>query len=273
VLHVPGLHVVGLAEAAVVVDPDLGDDEDGDAARPRRIAFDPCQDGMDDVRGQIMVAGGDEALRSGNEKFAVGEAFRRGLQGTHVAPRARFGQAHGPAPFPGVHLVHILVFQLFRTETFDKAAGAQGEPRIDDKGKVGRREQLTAGVGHNHRGTLTAHFGGLDRGHPTALAKLLVGVMEAFGDSHLAVLVYVACLFVAFRIGGDDDVERHLFRLVHHHQHVVLRKILVELRFEQLLDAQLLEEKELLIPCVYQRIAHKIPPSRSVRWSGNFYSG
>jgi len=203
-----------------------------------------------------MVAGGDEALRSGNEKFAVGEAFRRGLQGTHVAPRARFGQAHGPAPFPGVHLVHILVFQLFRTETFDKAAGAQGEPRIHDKGKVGRREQLTAGVGHNHRGTLTAHFGGLDRGHPTALAKLLVGVMEAFGDSHLAVLVYVACLFVAFRIGGDDDVERHLFRLVAHHLDDVLRVIGELLLLKQLLNPDLLVEDKRLIPHVHQSVTH-----------------
>jgi len=126
VLHVPGLDVVRLAEAAVVVDLVLGNDEDGDAARPRRIAFDPRQNGMDDVRGQIMIARGDEALRPRDEELAVGKALRRGLQGADVAARTGFGEAHRPAPFPGVHLIHILVFQLFRTETFDQATGAQG---------------------------------------------------------------------------------------------------------------------------------------------------
>ncbi len=64
VLDVAGMDVVEFAEAAVGVHPVLGNDEDGDAARAGRISFDPGQDRMDDVFGEIMIPAGDEAFRS-----------------------------------------------------------------------------------------------------------------------------------------------------------------------------------------------------------------
>ena len=272
VLDVPRLDVVELAQRAVILEAVLGNDEDGDAGGAGRIAFNPGQDRVNDVRGQVVVSAGDEAFGPGDQEFAVGKPLRRCPKGADVAARARLGEAHRAAPLAGEHFVHVFVLQLLRPVMQDQSRRAVGQSGIHQEGEVGGIAGLQVCRHHGEGQPLAADIGRLNLRQPSGFAVLLEGVVIALGHAHLAALEGAAFL-VPNLIGRQDDVERHLFRLVHHHQHVVLRKILVELRFEQLLDAQLLEEKELLIPCVYQRIAHKIPPSRSVRWSGNFYSG
>ena len=63
---IAALHVVGFSQFALFIDADLGNHKDGDALRSFRIAFDAGQHRVDDILGQVMVAGGNEALGAGD---------------------------------------------------------------------------------------------------------------------------------------------------------------------------------------------------------------
>jgi hypothetical protein len=80
--------------------------------------------------------------------------------------------------------------------------------------------------------------------------------MVALGDSDFAILEGASLLVTHF-VSRKNDVQGHLLRFVHHHQHVVLGEILERFCFEQLFNAELFEKEKMLISRVYQQITHK----------------
>ena len=56
---------------AVLIDPDLGDDENGDAFGPRRRPLDACQHRVDDILSEVVFAIGDVNFAAGDGIGAV----------------------------------------------------------------------------------------------------------------------------------------------------------------------------------------------------------
>ncbi|MBU2028140.1 MAG: hypothetical protein KJ814_11070 [Proteobacteria bacterium] len=108
---------------------------------------------------------------------------------------------------------------------------------------------------------LAADLDRLYRGEPASLNVLLERFVITLRDGYLSVLE-CAPFLIARGIGGKDHIEGHLLRFIHHHQSVILGKILEYFRLEQLFDTQLLEKKEHLISRIHQQVTHtKTPPS------------
>ena len=66
-------------------------------------AHGPGQHQVDDVLGQVVLGGGDEALDALDVPGAVGLGNRPGPSGADVGARVRLGQHHGGAPLPLDH--------------------------------------------------------------------------------------------------------------------------------------------------------------------------
>ena len=141
---VAALHVVRFTQFALLIDADLGNDENGNALGAGGIAFDPGQDRVNDVLGQVMVAGGNEAFGTGDGVSAVGVLFGCGLEDTHVGTRARLGQAHGAGPYAGVHLLQNDIAQGVLEEIFHQTRCAVGQTGIHEKGLVGAARNILA---------------------------------------------------------------------------------------------------------------------------------
>jgi len=250
VLDAAGLHVIEFAERAVVVDPVLGDDENRNALGPGGIAFDPGQDGVNDVRGQVMIAGGNEALGSGDQEFSVGKSLGRCSQGAHIRARARLRQAHGAGPFAGEKFNHILLLLLLGAIGVDEARRAVGEAGIHRECVAGGAEKLHVGKADRSGNALAADVRRIHGVDPAAFAKLFVGFPVALGHRHFPVFE-VTAFFVAFFERRGNHVDGQLFGLVHDHQQILFGKILERFRFEQLLDAELFKKHKMLITCVH----------------------
>ena len=97
-------HRVAVAETGVGVDQELGHNEQADALDPVRAARNLGQHQMDDVFGQVVLAGGDEDLGAGDTIGSVRLRFGPGAQQTQVGAAVRFGQVHGAGPLAGDHL-------------------------------------------------------------------------------------------------------------------------------------------------------------------------
>ena len=69
-------HAVARAERAVGVDEELRHDEERDALGARGRALDAGEHQMDDVLGEVMLAGRDEDLGAGDRIGAVAIAAR-----------------------------------------------------------------------------------------------------------------------------------------------------------------------------------------------------
>ena len=66
-----------------------------------RRAFDAGQHQMDDVLGQIVLAGGDPDLGAGDLVAAVGLRHGVGAHQAEIGAALRLGQVHGAGPLAG----------------------------------------------------------------------------------------------------------------------------------------------------------------------------
>ena len=71
------------------------------------LTFDPfwtarnfCQDQMDDILSQIMLATGDPYLGASDGIATISLRLRLGADQTKIGTTLRLGQIHGPGPFP-----------------------------------------------------------------------------------------------------------------------------------------------------------------------------
>ena len=90
--------VVALADAAVVVDEELGHDEARDAPCSGWAVGGAGQHQVDDVVSQFVFAERDEDLGTEDAVGAVVAGFGPRGDGPHVGTRLGFGEVHGAGP-------------------------------------------------------------------------------------------------------------------------------------------------------------------------------
>ena len=90
--------VVGDRGIALRVETELRHDEARNTLGPERIAYDPRQDDMHHLGNHVVLARGDEDLRSLDLVAIARDRSRLGQERAHVRAGAGLGQRHGPLP-------------------------------------------------------------------------------------------------------------------------------------------------------------------------------
>src|ERR1700692_3473632 len=95
--------VVARAEAAIWIDQEFRRDEKRNPARPLRRVGQSGEDEMDDVLRDVVLAPGDEYLRSRQAIVVAVRLCPRSHRG-EVGACLRLGQVHGSSPLASDHL-------------------------------------------------------------------------------------------------------------------------------------------------------------------------
>ena len=113
VLNAGSGYIIPCTHGTILINPELGNNQAGDAGSARLGIGVLGQHEMDNIIHSVPIAGGDEALLA----FYLPQA--RGIGGEALGRYcadfgacARFGQAHGAAPFTRVHLGQEAFLQL-----------------------------------------------------------------------------------------------------------------------------------------------------------------
>ncbi len=237
VLDRAAAHAVARARGAVLLDLVFGHDEEADAVDARRRAGDARQHEMDDVVGEVVLAGGDEDLGAGNLVGAVAGRLRSGADLPEIGAALRLGQAHGAAPGAVDQARQEFPLLLGAAVAADGAIGAARQARIHAEGHVGRGHHLLDEEIERVRQPLPAVIGiGGERG-PAALAEQRVGRLEALGRAHRAVLVGAA-LLVAAAVQREEHFLGDLGAFLEHRLEHVGRRLLVSRQLRQLADIE-----------------------------------
>ena len=130
----------------------------------------------------------DEDLDAADPVAAIRLGHGAGAQHAEVGAAMRLGQAHGAGPGAVHHLGKIGVFQLVAWRAGDRLAGAMRQPRIQTEGEVGGARHLLEPACSALSGRPWPPYSRISgkRG-PAALAKRVVGFLEALGRAHDAV--------------------------------------------------------------------------------------
>ena len=196
---------VALAEAAVVVDQHLGHHEQRNALRTVGRARRLGQHEMNDIVGEVVLAGRDEDLGAGDRIGAVRLRLRLGADQAEVGAALRLGEVHRAAPFARHHLgdVHLLLLgAALGDQRGDRAMGKAG---VHGEGHVRRDHIFLEGDRDDVRHALPAIFGRIAERRPAALDILVVRLLEAGRRGDAAVLVAGA----AFEIARLVEREQH----------------------------------------------------------------
>ena len=161
---------------------------------------------MDDVVGQIVLAGRDENLLSGNRVGAVALRDRLRLDEPEIGAAVRFGQVHRAGPFadrePG-QVARLQTLIGVRRQRGDRAAG---EAWIHREGDIGGALVFAEQRAHES-GQALAAIGRIAReAHPSAVDQRLIGLSEALGGRYAAVVAALATLDVADAVERLDDL-------------------------------------------------------------------
>jgi hypothetical protein len=257
-----GEDVVGLTERAIGVDPDLGNDEKGEALGTGGGFRCPGEHQVDDVVDQIVVAAGNEDLLSGNGIRAVVlfDSLCRGR--AYIRTGLGLGQAHGSGPLPGVEFLHVEGLLLVRSESLDHRTRASGEHEGQGKRHIGSVEELvdrrTNRIGQPH----ASEFRARKEAEPATLADGLVNGLEGLRQGDLAVVVFGSDAVSVF-VAGPHLFLSDLEGLVEHHLDIFGIPIGEFFRFEHLVEPEPVEELELDIAQIYS-VIHDWPPW--IRW-------
>ena len=158
---------------------------------------------MDDVLGEIVLAGGDEDLGARDLVAAVGLLDGLGAQQTEIGAALRLGEVHGAGPLSRHHLrhEHLLLFGL--AVHHQRRRRAHGEARHTSKTPCWPSIWNSATVcDQRHRQALPAIFRRRRQAEPAAFGHLLEGLLETFGGGDPAVVMAGAALEIA------DPIER-----------------------------------------------------------------
>jgi hypothetical protein len=98
---------VALADRAVGIHLELGHHEQRDALAAGRCVRQAGQHQVDDVGGQVVLAGADEDLLAGELVAAVGLRFGLAAQQAQVGAAVRLGQAHRAGPLAAGQLGQV----------------------------------------------------------------------------------------------------------------------------------------------------------------------
>ena len=160
---------VALAEPAVGLRQELRHDEERDALDPCRGAGDARQHQVDDVLGQVVLAGGDEDLLPGDAVAAVALRLGAGAQQPEVGAAVRLGQVHRARPRAGDELRQVRRLLLRRAVRVDGVVGAVRQAPVHVERHVGGGVHLADGGVQHVRHALAAEVGVEVEPDPAAL--------------------------------------------------------------------------------------------------------
>ena len=207
---------VALAERAVVVDDELGDDEERDAldAVGRIGSF--REDEVDDIVGQVMLARRDEDFRARHRIAAVAIGHRAGTDQAKVGAAVRFGQVHRPAPFARYHPGDIGRLLLVRPLDEDRRGRALRQPGVHGERLIGGVAIFLDRETDHVRQSLSAEFFGCGEQTPARFAIRLIRFLEALRRRHRPVVVARAAFEVARLVDREQHFLAELPRLGQH---------------------------------------------------------
>ncbi len=242
VLEADAAHVVALAELAIGIDQELWHEEERDAARARRRIGQAGQHEMDDVRGHVVLAIGDEDFLPG-DAVAVAVAHGARAQCADIRARLRLGQVHRAGPFAGDELGQINLLLLLRAVRVERLDGPNIEQRAKREAHIRRVPHLEHGGGERHGQALAAMLGREGERVPAALDVFGVSLLEAVGGAHDAVLE-PARLPVADAVERRQHAAGELARLFQHGVHHIRARLLAARQPRDLVDAGDLGQRE-----------------------------
>ena len=181
----------------------LRHDEQRDAARALRRAFDARQHEMDDVLGEVVLAGRDEDLGAGDLVAAVGLLHRLGAQQARGPCRnaARSGSSCRSSRRRSSSADRLPSARPSRARCSAAIAPCVSPGYIAKAMLAEHRNSLTICV-MTHRQALAAEFRRRRDADPAAFDDLLEGVLETRRRGHAAVALALAAFLVA------DAIER-----------------------------------------------------------------
>ncbi|MNF49427.1 hypothetical protein D3C84_306980 [compost metagenome] len=197
-------HVVALAEAAIVVDQELGHDEQRNALHPGRRVRQLGQHHVHDVFRQRMIATRDENLVA---LEAIGAVRRRFCAGTNIRQRRAcvgFGQGHGAEEAAIDHRLQEAALLLFSAEALDQVRRAHGQERIRRRSRVGRLKVREAGLGQQRR---KLHAASVETARGVEEAGFEEGIYRRFhfrNQNRLTVLVAWLVLVALAVVRGEE---------------------------------------------------------------------
>ena len=200
---------IARARRVVVVDDELGHDEQRHALDAIGAAGDLGQHQVDDVVGHVVIAGRDKDLLAGDLVRPVVLRFRLGAHQAQIRAAMRFGQVHGAGPFAGDHLGQEGLLLLVRAMGVDGGIGPVGQARVHHEGHVRGREDFPRCRRQQVGQALAAIFGIAIQAGPAAFAELVEGLLEALGRVDHAVFKADAFL-VTNRVQRREDVACQL---------------------------------------------------------------
>ena len=175
-------NVVARSDRTVGLHVKLRHDEERYAAAAFRRVGQACQDEVDNVLGQFVIAESDVDFLALDPifpgMFAIVDRRGRGAQRADIASRLRFGQVHRARPFPADELGQIEALLRFAAVVFQRFDRADAQHRQEAEGHVGRAEIFQHVAPQGEGQTLPAEC--RERGDrvPALLDVMLVGFLE-----------------------------------------------------------------------------------------------
>ena len=176
-------HVVARAQRAVVVDVELGHDEQADALHPGRRVRQLGQDHVHDVLGDRLVAAGDEDFVALEPVAAVGVRLGAGADVRQRGAGVWLGQRHGAEETAVDDRLQVARLLLVAAEGLDQVGHAHGQHGVGAGGAVGRLEVGEAGLRQQVR---QLHAAGLEVAGGVEEAGVVEGAQRRLdlGDQH-----------------------------------------------------------------------------------------
>ena len=142
VLQTDHPQVVPVAQPAIRIWNELRHHEKADPLRPLGRVWQPGEDQMADIRGQVAVAPGDEDLLPGHRIGPVAVRHRLRPQRAHVGPGLRLGQVHRARPLARGQPGQIERLQLVRSMMLKSLDLALRQQRLEMERQAGPRHHV-----------------------------------------------------------------------------------------------------------------------------------
>ena len=207
VLEARAAHVVALAERAVRLDQELGNEEQREAARAGGRVGQAREHEVDDVVGEVVLAVGDEDLLAEDAVGSVLGALGAALDRIEVGARLRLGQVHRAGPFAADHAAHVGLAQFGARMDGERADRALGQQRAEREAHRGAVPDFAAGEIDRMRQAHAAVLGRGRHARPARLRPAPVGLAKTLGRGHAPVLAARA-----FEIAGAVERRDHVGR-------------------------------------------------------------
>ncbi len=188
VLDAHTVHVVARAQRPVLVDHELGANEQADALDALGRALHAGQHQVDDVLGHVVLTVGDEDLGAKDLVRAVRLRLGARAHQRQVAAGLRLGQVHGAGPLAGDQLLQVRGLQLVTARGQKRLDRAIGQQRAQREAHVGGVEHFAAGRADGFGQALAAKVHRMLQALPAAFGVLAERILESRRGGHDAVL-------------------------------------------------------------------------------------